>query len=323
MSDKFLFQNAKIKHMETKLLSSQNVQRLLDCSKVDEAQKALLEFGFGAGLSLENSIDSIFEVEEQNAIAVLKDMNVGGALDTFLIESDYLNLKALLKAQALNNKVTPVLMPFGIYEVDTLKAAISTLNKELVPSYMIDAIEKINRLIQDGIVTPHTIDTIVDKAMYENILSLAKKDKALKDYYVQKIDYLNILSFLRVRKLSLDVHFFEESFVDGGKLALNMFENIFEAPIESLKEIVKASQYEDIVTKVVDSNDLVAFEVSMDNALLKMWKDNFNDMFSIAPIVSYYITKKTEIKLAKLIVAGIKNKVDANLIKERMREIYA
>ena len=54
-----------------------------------------------------------------------------------------------------------------------------------------------------------------------------------------------------------------------------------------------------------------------------MFRDEFNDLFSIAPIVNFYLTKRTEIKLTKLIVAGIKNHVDPQLIKERMREIYA
>jgi len=74
---------------------------------------------------------------------------------------------------------------------------------------------------------------------------------------------------------------------------------------------------------VADSLNIVALEVSIDNDLLKMFRDEYNDMFSIAPIVNYYLTRRTEIKLTKLIVAGIKNHVDPAIIRERMREIYA
>lgn len=323
MSDKYLFQNAKIKYLETKLLSSQNVQRILDCGNVNDAKKVLLELGFGAGLTIDSPVDSIFDQEEQTAINTLKEMNVDGALDSFLIECDYLNLKALLKSRALSDKSEPVLMPCGIYETDTLKAAIQSMDRTLVPSFMADAIEKVNRMIADGIVSPRTIDTVADKAMYENILSIVRKDKALKSYYVHKIDYLNILSFIRVKKFSLDERFFEESFVDGGDIKLESFIGIFSGAEDALKEIVKSTDYETLVSRVLENGSLVQYEVGMDNYLLKMWKDNFNDMFSVAPIVSYYITRRTEIRLAKLIVAGIKNKVDAELIKERMREIYA
>ena len=54
-----------------------------------------------------------------------------------------------------------------------------------------------------------------------------------------------------------------------------------------------------------------------------MWKDNKNDLFGVAPIVSFYLTKVTQIRVAKLAVAGIKNGVEQGQIKERMREIYA
>ena len=67
----------------------------------------------------------------------------------------------------------------------------------------------------------------------------------------------------------------------------------------------------------------MAFEVEQDNALLKMWKDNKDDMFSVAPIVAFYLTKITQIRVAKLAVAGIKNGVEQSQIRERMREIYA
>lgn len=78
-----------------------------------------------------------------------------------------------------------------------------------------------------------------------------------------------------------------------------------------------------IAFSLVESGDLVAFEKDADDALLKIWKDEASDMFSVAPIVSYYLTKKTELKNVKLIVAGIKNKVPEKTIKERMRELYA
>ena len=81
MSDKFVFQNAKIKHMESKLLTSQSVQRLLDCAEKEDAFKVLLEMGFGSGIPVEtNDFDTLFAHEEENAVALLKEFNVGAFL---------------------------------------------------------------------------------------------------------------------------------------------------------------------------------------------------------------------------------------------------
>ena len=159
--------------------------------------------------------------------------------------------------------------------------------------------------------------------MFKESRALVKKSGELaKKYLVKKIDLLNISSFLRVKKLSLPLDFFEKGFIEGGKLAKDVFASAFDS-IEKFKENTKPTEYREIVEKVADSLDIVALEVAIDNDLLKMFRNEYNDMFSIAPIVNYYLTKRTEIKLTKLIVAGIKNHVDPAIIRERMREIYA
>lgn len=329
MSGKFIFQNARIKNMENKLLTSQNIQRLLDCTKVEDAYKALVEFGFDANLTKATAEDgsavigddALFAQEEHKNISLLKEMNVENVLDPLLLEGDYLNAKALVKA--FINKKEAVLMEGGIYKSDTIQDAIEMQNYEYLSFEMGDALAKILKLHAEDALSPRQIDNILDKAMYSQILRLVKKNNEFKKYYVTKIDYINISSFIRCKKLALDERFFKEAFIEGGVLEQDTFLSVFESPLDALKDKCKGTEYEKVVNNVVDSNNMVAYEVAVDNALLKLWKDNFNDMFSPAPIVAYYLTRTTEIKLAKLIVAGIKNNVDPSLIKERMREIYA
>lgn len=90
MSYKFLYQNAQIKSRESKLLTQQGVQRLLDASDAKEASRALAELGFGTD---GENFDVVFKRAEEENVALLKEMNEGGALDAFLIENDYINLK--------------------------------------------------------------------------------------------------------------------------------------------------------------------------------------------------------------------------------------
>ncbi|MBR4800466.1 MAG: V-type ATPase subunit [Clostridia bacterium] len=322
MSDKFVFQNAKIKHMESKLITSQSVQRLIECSSKEDAFKVLLEMGFGSSIPVEtNDFDTLFNHEEENALNLLKEFNVGSALDAFLVEVDYLNLKSVFKAHATNTDFSSTLI--GLYDVNEMKALVDGVESENLPLEMKEAVSKLLELEKAEKLSPRIIDVTVDRAMFKQILSLVKKSGNLaKRYYIKKIDYLNILSFLRVKKLSLPLEFFVTSFIDGGTLDKDVFVNSFDS-MEKFKELTKPTEFRETVEKVADSKDIVALEVSIDNDLLKMFRDEFNDLFSIAPIVNYYLTKRTEIKLTKLIVAGIKNHVDPQLIRERMREIYA
>ena len=322
MSDKFVFQNAKIKHMESKLITSQSVQRLIECATPDDAFKVLLEMGFGSGIPVEtNDFDTLFAHEEENAVALLKEFNVSDALNAFLVEIDYLNLKSVFKAHATNTDFSSTLV--GLYDVNEMKALVDGVESENLPREMKEAVAYLLELEKAEKLSPRIIDVTIDRAMFKHILSLVKKSGNLaKRYYIKKIDYLNILSFLRVKKLSLPLDFFEKGFIEGGTLAEDVFASAFDS-MEKFKENTKQTEFREVVEKTADTQDIVALEVAIDNDLLKMFRDEFNDLFSIAPIVSYYLTKRTEIKLTKLIVAGIKNHVDPQLIKERMREIYA
>lgn len=325
MSDKFVFQNAKIKHMESKLLAVQAVQRLLDCDSPQDAFKVLIDLGFGSGLTFEgNDFDRLFESEEEKSVAFLKEFNVDHALDVFLLQYDYLNLKAILKATVQGSRDKMLFSPCGLYDTDALCAVVDGEKVDNMPIYVKDAVDEVQSLVAEDKATPHLIDCAVDRVMYKHIFAIVKKSgKLAKDYFIRKIDYLNLLSLLRCRKLGLSYEFFKEGFIEGGNIALNTFEKTFDSSLDSLVEGVKHTVYEDIVKKVAEDGNIISVEVESDNALLKMWRDENNDLFSVAPIVSFYLTKMTEIRLAKLIVAGIKNNVDVTIIKERMRDLYA
>ena len=322
MSDKYVFQNAKIKHMESKLITSQSVQRLIDCTSASDAFKVLLEMGFGSGLAVEpGDFDLVFAHEEAGLVELLKEFNVDHALDAFLVEYDYLNLKSAFKAYATKTAFEPTLE--GLYSVDEMKSLIEGVEPERLSKEIKKAVNELLELERAEKLSPRIIDVVIDKAMFEESRALAKKSGDLaKKYFVKKIDYLNISAFLRVKKLSLPLDFFETGFIEGGTLAKDIFASAFDS-IEKFKENTKSTEYREIVENVADSLNIVALEVSIDNDLLKMFRDEYNDMFSIAPIVNYYLTRRTEIKLTKLIVAGIKNHVDPAIIRERMREIYA
>ena len=107
MSNSFVFQNAQIKSRESKLLTLQGVQRLFDAQNVKDAMKVVIELGLANGMTTEDEdFDTVFKNEEENLCTLLKEMNVKGALDVFLLENDYVNLKIASKAYATKSDDT-------------------------------------------------------------------------------------------------------------------------------------------------------------------------------------------------------------------------
>ena len=321
MSDKFVYQNARVKSMEASLFSAQSVSRLLDCTTVDAAFKALADMGFGSGASVaDGDFDALFLTEEARAVDFLKEFNVDGALDAFLAEYDFLNLKSAFKSSV--TKKPAVKAPNGKYDFDEIKGWIEQDAKQDIPAHFVGAVNELKKLVLTDSVSPHKVDCIVDRALYEYIFSSLKKNaKTERKYFTIKADAANINAFLRCKRLGLSKAYFAEGFIEGGEL--DFLPSIYEQSLDVLKEKCKRTYYGEWVAKAVDENNLVALEVTVDNALLKMWKDEKDDLFSVAPIVAYYLTKVTQIRVAKLAVAGIKNGVDQAKIKERIRELYA
>ncbi len=305
--------------MEKSLFTSQALARLADSENAQVAFKVLVELGFGAGAAVKDGdFDALFSAEEKSIAAFLKEFNVDGALDAFLALNDYLNLKSIFKS--VKSGKPAVLSENGLYDADDIKAWFSQDKASDIPEPFREIVLKLKELPSDASLE-RKIDCTVDKATYAHIFILTKKQKELRKYFVKSADYANLFAYLRAKRLGLSKKQFEEGFISGGEL--DFLPEIFDEPLEKLKERCKFTSYGDFVGRAVDGAPLAELEAERDNELFKSFKENDNELFGISPIVAFYLAKQTQIRVAKLIVAGIKNGVDSAKIKERMRELYA
>ena len=99
MSDAYLFENARVKSLETKLIVAQQLQRLLEATSKEDAFKLLVEFGIGGGVNTEGlDFDALFNAEEKNIASLMRELNISHDFDAILLINDYHNLKACIKA---------------------------------------------------------------------------------------------------------------------------------------------------------------------------------------------------------------------------------
>lgn len=327
----FVFSNARVKSKEAKLLSQSQVARLAECETTDEAFKLLNEYGYGVGV--ENlDFDTLFSNAETELNAEFTELAIAGSgLDAFVLMNDYHNLKALLKLRASGQLAKEkkdednkhLFARPGFYSIEKLRTAISSGDYNSLSDEMTKAIKAVDSASIDG-VSPHFIDSQVDKAMFKEVLETAKAGgrEELTLYFTSKCDIANISSYLRVRRLSLGEKFFAEGFIDGGKLDKDFYLKTFEQGVDSFADKLKFTKYSELI-KVYTEEGIVRFEVACDNYLLNIFKKDRNDMFTASPVAGYYLGKLTEIKTLKLLVAAIKNNVDGDLVKQRMRDLYA
>ncbi|MBO8424445.1 MAG: V-type ATPase subunit, partial [Firmicutes bacterium] len=64
-------------------------------------------------------------------------------------------------------------------------------------------------------------------------------------------------------------------------------------------------------------------EVARDDYLLGIFRKNKAEMFSMAPVMGYYLAKQNEIRVLRIALVCIKNGVDKQEIRKKLRELYA
>ena len=327
----FVFSNARVKSKEAKLLSEAQVARLVECKTADEAFKLLTEYGYGVGVD-NLDFDAMFdnaEKELDNEFAELAVPESG--LEAFVVMNDYHNLKALLKMRALgqlakekqNGETSQALVSQGLCSVEKLQTAVSSGDYNCLSDEMAKAVKTIDAASLDG-VNPRFIDVEVDKAMYKEVIKIVKagKRKELIDYFTAKCDLSNVSAFLRAKRLSLGEKFFADGFIEGGEIGKDFYLSVFEQGVDAFADKMRFTKYSNLI-KVYTEVGIVGFEVACDNYLLDIFKNDRNDMFTASPIAGDYLGKKTELKTLNWLVAAIKNNVDGEIIKQRMRDLYA
>jgi V/A-type H+-transporting ATPase subunit C len=328
MKEGLIFANARAKAKELNLLTEERLHRIAEAKTVDDAVRVLNEAGYGGGttVTVENFYDVIAEEEKEATEFIRKTAPKGVGIECFFLRNDYHNLKVLMKSKYAGfSDMKDMVLPDGNYSFDELKDRAENGKLGFVDVYMADAVKKIDKAFEADSGSPRFIDAEIDKALYREIsaiLSDKNADKYIREYFVTFVDATNIGTMLRTMNIKGDFAFFEENFLEGGTLGLHSFR---ECGMDANKfsKFIETTSYKLFYSKITDAADLSEYETAKDDFLLKIFAVNKADLFSVAPIVGYYLAKLNEIKILRVVIICLKNNVAAGEMRKRMRALYA
>ncbi len=316
MSD-LIFANSRAKVHEAALMNAEKFNRMLD-SDLADAVKVLSEAGY-EDCTVENYDDAI-RAEEKKLSAFMKELKLDEPfLNCLMSHNDFHNAKALMKAKYMRlESYSDMLLPEGRISLDTLKDGVMNDDYRFLPESLAEALRSVDEAFATGNRSPRLIDVTVDRAMFGYFFTVLKDEGA--EYYRLKVFFVNLVSFIRCKALNLSYRFFEEQYIDGDGMK-NRFLSAYEAGVDALAEKVKGSGYSSYVAFALE-NEISVVETYADNKLLNLLKERKNDMFSVYPVAGYYVAKQYELKMVRLILTGLKNKVDKSVIRQRLRDTY-
>lgn len=323
---------ARIRVIEKRLLDKIKIERMLEANTPSEVLKVLQETQYGELISNYNNYHDFENILKEELRALYNNMYKispdKSILDILTLKYDYHNIKVLLKGKIQDKDFSNLLISIGTVSIDSLKNSIISDELKDLPDMMRTAIVHVIKDFSDN-KNPQNIDIILDKYMFADMLKRAEdsKEDFLITYIKNLIDISNIKAMLRVKKQNNDSRFLQFVIIDGGNIPqtslLKGLNNSFEDFMNEISRFEYSKPLKNSLDSYNKTGNISIIEVLYDNYLINSLKKAKFVNFGAEPLIAYIIAKEMEIKIVRIIMIGKINNMPANIIKERLRDLYA
>ena len=321
----YLCLSAMLRARETRMLTADRAARMLEASGFEESVKLLADCGYEdlSGLNAAG-IDAALSERRAAILSELENLVPDKALvELFRLKYDYHNAKAVLKGEAMGVDPLRLMSSSGRVAPEKLKAAYDEERvSDLPPVLGAAMVEAGSTLARTA--NPQLADFELDRACFDEMKTIAAEldNPFLAGYVKLLIDAANLKSAVRTARMRKSADFLSSVLIKGGADV----DRIAAADGDGLAAIFAHSPLEKAAAagaEAIAGGSMTAFELLCDNAV--------NDYLRSAKLVSYgpevvaaYVAAvETEITAVRMILTGSLAGVDAETIKERLRDLYA
>ncbi|GAA0078319.1 V-type ATP synthase subunit C [Clostridium sp. CTA-5] len=321
----------RIRVYETKLLDKSKIDRMIDSNSANEALKVLQETEYAnvmTNVKRAEDYELILSEELKRLFHVMYDISpVKSLIDLMSIKYDYQNIKVILKGMFLKQDLSYLLIHVGTIEVSKLKYLIENNDIRDLSLVMREGIEEaINNFSNTK--DPQMLDIILDKYMFKQLVQIKNeiKDGFVDKYVEALIDSTNLKTLLRVKKQNKGREFFASVIIEGGSLDKDKLLGMLNDVVENISTKLSYTDYAEFIKNGVEyytkTGSVSLLEKLVDNYIMSMMKDAKIIPFGVEPVLAYIYAKETEIKIIRIIMVGKLNNISAEVVRERLRDIY-
>lgn len=322
----YLFISTRLRVLESKMLTRERMERMLEARSTEDAVKVLTECGYeGLDPLTSAALEQSLKQSREETFSELTELAPDRALiDAFRIRYDYHNAKTIIKCIARNEDPLRMLIEAGRVSTDSLRDAIMKGELETLPKALGDAISKAQEVL-DATGDPQRSDFTLDRAYYSELSETAKAcgSSFLQEYVRLLIDAANLRSAVRSIRMKKNLEFLGEVLVDGGSIDRG---KISAAVTSGTKlepvfpgDLQEAAALGD---QTVQGGTQTAFEKACDDAVNKLLRRSHMTPFGDAVLISYLAARENDITAARIILSGRMAGVPTQSIRERLREAY-
>lgn len=328
----YVFSNSYIGNFVSQLMTKKDLLRVASAKDLETAGAILRDFGYGDAKDLTDgrNIEDYLR-KERSALRerVFKTVPDPEVFRFDLLPYDYHNVKVCLKSELLDREIDPEedLNPDGSIPADRLLQLVRDRNSSFLSPQMKAGIAEALDVYNRG-KDPQTIDLVLDRACYREMLDAAKATESdfLIGFVKIRIDAANLGTFLRLRQLGRPWSFFRDIYLEGGNIPLQLLIGAWEEPYARVAERLDPYGFRaamaDGARIMKETGSFTAFEKFRDDAVMKYVKDAKYIPFGPEPVEGYWYAKTKEIDNLRIALTGNYYGFSEASVEERLRETY-
>ncbi|WP_458406618.1 V-type ATP synthase subunit C [Anaerotignum sp.] len=316
------FAVASVRSMENRLLTKQKLMQMAEAKDAEEALRLLADSDYGkTQVKDAREFESMIQANLEEAYqAVGKLIPNETFMDIFRFKNDYHNVKVLIKEEISQVNGKKYLIQGGSIPLEELQRNFRERNYMELPNIDAKAVEE---AIEQYAKTKNGayIDTILDQACFRVMKTAAEKlgiDYVTK-YVCKLADVTNLKTLLRIHTMDRTEEELKENLVPGGELSTETLVRALKS--DSLTAVLKETAYGILCGENIEQGFTV-FEKACDDYLMDYVKEAKYKTLTPEPVAAYILAKETEAKCVRIIMTCKLRDIDAETIKERVREAY-
>ncbi len=315
----YTFAVAKVRAVETRLLSSSDMEQLIGASDYENAVKLLKDKGI---VGEKDDVQTALKNLMTQTWHLLNEISPEtSSLEILIVRNDFHNLKSALKSMVSTNRCEDHFIIPSVVKPELLKSAVSGKKFYELPDFLEVTAEKAYELLvrtMDG----QLADILIDAATLDNILKRAENSG---NAYIQRFAELiavtaNIKTAYRAARTGKDETFLQAALCDTKELSKSALIQAAKKGPEELLAYLAETSYKDAAKYIRVS--VSAFEKWCDDTIMSHIESAKYKSFGVEPLIAYYIAIETQVKTLRIILSCKYNNLQADIIRERVRKLY-
>lgn len=315
----YTFAVTRLRSKELELLNGSFIDQLIGCKTHEDCRRLLGEKGWGKP---EESDEEVLRAQRQKTWELMGELvDDLSVFDVFLYPADYHNLKTAIKMVCTGASAEGVFVENGTIPREVIVKAVEEHDYAPLPEEMRQAAEKAFRVLlhtHDG----QLCDILLDRAALSAILKAGKASgsELIAGYAERTVAAADIKTAVRCAGMKKKKSFVQDALAPCDSLDVSALADAAVKGLDAICEYLQYTPYADAIEQLRESPS--AFERWCDDLIIREIRPQLHNPFTIGPLCAYILARENEIKTVRIILAGKRNGLSEEFLRERAREMY-